>query len=93
MNPALANGRIAAGRPAHVLAPGLPAAAAAFYPQQDIVFEIAGDAGATRRYTVRPGDSLDRIAHRHHVTRAQLLQRNGLRADAVLHPGMVLKID
>lgn len=53
----------------------------------------AGEAGAGRRYTVVRGDTISRIAKRHGITTALLLERNGLARDAVLKPGMVLQVD
>ena len=39
------------------------------------------------------GDSVWRLAKRYGVSRADLLERNGLSADDTLRPGMVLEID
>jgi len=47
---------------------------------------------ATRTYTVRPGDTLSRIAARHGVTLAHLFSINGLGAQSVLRPGQVIRI-
>jgi len=46
-----------------------------------------------RTHTVRPGESIWRIAHRYGLATAQLLARNGLDARSVLQPGMVLALD
>jgi membrane-bound lytic murein transglycosylase D len=46
-----------------------------------------------RAHTVQRGDSIWRLAKRYGVGRAELLERNGLSADDVLQPGMVLVID
>jgi membrane-bound lytic murein transglycosylase D len=46
----------------------------------------------TRSYRVRTGDSLWTIARRFGVTTRKLCAWNGLRADAVLRPGKVLKV-
>ena len=57
----------------------------------------ASDAGASaadpRQHTVVRGDSAWTIAKRHGVRVGELLERNGLAADSVLRPGMVLQID
>lgn len=52
----------------------------------------ATDADAAATYTVRRGDSAWTIAKRHGVAIARLLELNGLRADSVLKPGMVLRL-
>ena len=46
-----------------------------------------------RYYVVRSGDSLSRIAARHHVTVQKLCALNGLRTDSVLKVGRRLRID
>ena len=43
-------------------------------------------------YTVRPGDSLYGIAHRHNVTIGALLAANRLTLTSVIHPGQRLRI-
>jgi membrane-bound lytic murein transglycosylase D len=48
---------------------------------------------STRSHTVQRGDSIWRLAKRYGVSRAELLERNGLSADDMLRPGMVLEID
>ncbi|WP_417472843.1 transglycosylase SLT domain-containing protein [Luteimonas mephitis] len=48
---------------------------------------------ASRTHTVQRGDSVWRLAKRYGVSRADLLERNGLSADDTLRPGMVLEID
>ena len=53
---------------------------------------VEGDA-PHRTHTVARGDSIWRIARRYGVAVGQLLLRNNLAADSVLHPGMVLQID
>jgi LysM repeat protein len=45
-----------------------------------------------RSYTVRSGDSLFTIAHRHHVTIRALRQANNLGEQDLLHPGEKLRI-
>lgn len=46
----------------------------------------------TRSYKVRKGDSLWRIARRFNVSTAQLAAWNGMRVNAVLRPGKVLRV-
>lgn len=53
----------------------------------------ASAAAEPRAHTVRSGESAWIIARRYGITPRQLLLRNGLKADSVLHPGMVLKLD
>lgn len=48
---------------------------------------------ARRTHTVAPGESAWRIARRYGISTAQLLLHNGLDADSVLQPGMLLQID
>jgi membrane-bound lytic murein transglycosylase D len=48
--------------------------------------------GSARTHTVRKGDSAWSIARHYGVTTRQLLEINGLRADSVLRPGMVLRL-
>lgn len=93
MNPAFARGATGKGR--KLLAPGRPPASdpeRAFWPEGQIVFDVPGTAGG-RTYVVKRGDSASRIASRHGLRTADLLQRNGLRPDSVLRPGMTLKLD
>jgi uncharacterized protein YcbK (DUF882 family)/LysM repeat protein len=56
------------------------------------VLTCAGVTHAQREHTVRPGQSLARIARRYHVTRANLAAANGLSRNAQLRPGQVLRI-
>ena len=46
-----------------------------------------------RSHTVRKGESAWTISRRYGLKPQQLLARNGLKADAVLRPGMVLQLD
>ena len=48
---------------------------------------------APRTHTVARGDSVWKIAHRYGIGSQALLSRNGLGANSVLRPGMVLVID
>ena len=50
-------------------------------------------ATAARTHVVERGDSIWRLAERYGVARAELLERNGLSASAVLRLGMLLTID
>ncbi|HVI58974.1 MAG TPA: transglycosylase SLT domain-containing protein [Luteimonas sp.] len=50
-------------------------------------------AAPLRSHTVVRGDSIWRLAKRYGVSRGDLLARNGLSREAVLRPGMVLRID
>jgi LysM repeat protein len=43
-------------------------------------------------YTVKPGDSIERIARRHQCSATSLAQANGLKASAIIHPGQKLKL-
>src|SRR3546814_13714814 len=51
------------------------------------------DTPAPRTHVVARGDSIWRLAEHYGVSRADLLERNGLSPNAVLHPGTVLEID
>ncbi len=65
--------------------PGSPAATT-------LVHEPVADVTPATTYTVVSGDSLWSIAKRNRVTVADLAAANGLRANAVLHPGQKLII-
>jgi membrane-bound lytic murein transglycosylase D len=88
LNPALA-GRWP-GRPAPLaLVPGPhPQAAGTGSPAAE---PDAASADA-KTHTVRKGDSAWSIARHYGVTTRQLLEINGLRADSVLRPGMILRL-
>lgn len=68
------------------------AATPAGAPEQAPVAETA-TAGEPRRHTVARGDNAWTIARRYGIRAADLLQRNGLGAKAVLKPGQALLID
>ncbi len=107
INPAFAGGHIAKGtRPVQVLVPmaASPATTTLADASDAIVIDPpatdpAADAGADpqasapRRHVVQRGDSIWRLAKRYDVSRAGLLERNGLSASDVLQPGMVLEVD
>jgi membrane-bound lytic murein transglycosylase D len=46
-----------------------------------------------RTHVVASGESASRIAQRHGISLAELLQRNGLGMRSILRPGMVLELD
>ncbi len=100
LNPALAGRFSQAGKPMQVLAPIHAGAADITAPMQVSMTPAttksdmpAGTPSVVRTYTVRDGDSAWTIARRHGTTATRLLQTNGLATDAVLRPGMVLKLD
>lgn len=108
INPAFVNGRVSRNNGSlRVLAPLRPetavVAAMDSAPAQAPVTTLADAAGipadriqapaAPRAHTVERGDSIWRLAHRYGVSSRELLDRNDLGRDSVLHPGMVLKID
>ena len=78
-----------------VLAPrtSRPAGAQQLLAGQDIVFDIPPAPAGGRTHVVQRGDSLSRIARRYDVEVRELTTRNGLSADAILRPGMRLRID
>lgn len=43
-------------------------------------------------YTVKSGDSIERIARKHATTASALAQLNGLKTTSVIHPGQKLKV-
>jgi membrane-bound lytic murein transglycosylase D len=100
LNPALA-GRFSQGtKPIRLLAPTVASAdevaAAASIPATSGAATAAatdGNSSSARTHTVKRGESAWTIARRYDTTSARLLQINGLKADAVLRPGMVLKLD
>jgi LysM repeat protein len=54
---------------------------------------LCGDVmGQAATYTVKPGDSLARIARRHSCTAQELAVANGLKLSSVIHPGQTLKL-
>lgn len=48
--------------------------------------------GQTAGYTVKPGDSLAKIARRHGCTAQELAKANGLKLNSVIHPGLNMKL-
>jgi LysM repeat protein len=43
-------------------------------------------------YTVKSGDSIERIARKHATTASELAQLNGLKTTSIIHPGQKLKV-
>jgi LysM repeat protein len=54
--------------------------------------DVTGQQEAAAAYTIKPGDSLARIARRHGCTADELARANGLKLSSVIHPGQTLKI-
>ena len=92
LNPAYRQGRVVAGAPRDVLAPATALAALVSGNVASAGPTPPEQSAATRTYTVRPGDTLSRIAARHGVTLAHLFSINGLGAQSVLRPGQVIRI-
>ena len=63
-------------------APSVPAEARATEP---VTMQAAN-------YTVKSGDSIERIARNHGTTAAALAKLNGSKTDALIHPGQKLKV-
>lgn len=108
LNPALAGGFSRGDKPLRILAPDAAAPQLAIQADtsQDSAGKETTDvpaspgagssaAGTTARrsHTVRSGESAWTIARRYGLPPKQLLTRNGLGADSVLRPGMVLNLD
>lgn len=53
---------------------------------------ISGMAFGQETYTIKPGDNLTRIARKHGCSVSELIKENGLKSDALIHPGQQLKI-
>jgi membrane-bound lytic murein transglycosylase D len=100
LNPALVGRFSRAGKPIQLLAPtsagiddvAMVAETAATQPAAKS--DASSEATSTARtHTVKRGESAWTIARRYGISPARLLQANNLNADAVLRPGMVLKLD
>ncbi len=100
LNPALAGRFSQATKPLRLLAPTnagaddvsvSTAAPTASSPPAPAATESGPP--AARTHTVERGESAWTIARRYGTTSTRLLQANGLKADTVLRPGMVLKLD
>ena len=85
------------GKPLRLLAPtgtGTEPAPQGGIAALDAASEPAPPSAApTRTHTVQRGESAWSIGRRYGIAPARLLRLNGLKADAVLRPGMVLKLD
>ena len=102
LNPALA-GRFSRGsRPIRLLAPtsageddmaASVTVSTASTPTPTPASKTDTGSPAARMHTVKRGESAWTIARHYGMTSSRLLQANGLKADAVLRPGMVLKLD
>jgi LysM repeat protein len=53
---------------------------------------FCGVAFGQATYTIKPGDSLAKIARKHGCTADELAKANGLKLTAVIHPGQTLKV-
>lgn len=97
LNPALAGRFTRGSKPLRLLAPtgtGTEPAPQGGIPTIDAAPAPAPPAAATARtHTVQRGESAWSIGRRYGIATARLLRLNGLKADAVLRPGMVLKLD
>ena len=51
-----------------------------------------GASTSGKRYTVRRGDTIGRIAQRHGVSVGAMLRANGLSRSSTIHPGQVLTL-
>jgi membrane-bound lytic murein transglycosylase D len=99
LNPVYADG--IGTRPARLLAIAAPAApvdaVASTAPSADSPSvdspPSAASPGPSRKHTVKRGENASTIARRYDVRVADLMQRNGLGARAVLRPGQLLIID
>lgn len=92
LNPGYRQGRVVAGAPRDVLAPATALASLVSGGNDTEEAAAPEAAGAGQTYTVRPGDTLSRIAARHGVPLAQLFSINGLSGKSVLRPGQVLRL-
>ncbi|HEY0504592.1 MAG TPA: transglycosylase SLT domain-containing protein [Lysobacter sp.] len=105
LNPVFTDGRIssAGGSPARLLAAPMAsdAAIAAVAPASTdpatadatVAASVPVAEAGPRRHTVSRGESAWTIARRYGIGVAELMQRNGLAAKAVLRPGQALVID
>lgn len=92
LNPAYRQGRVVAGAPRDVLAPAtaLATLVSGGSSAEPSAPEPSTDAAQT--YTVRPGDTLSKIAARSGVPLARLFAINGLTGKSILRPGQVLRL-
>lgn len=92
LNPAYRQGRVVAGAPRDVLAPAtaLATLVSGNHAADADAAPPAPDAALT--YTVRPGDTLSKIAARSGVPLARLFAINRLNGKSILRPGQVLRL-
>jgi membrane-bound lytic murein transglycosylase D len=103
LNPALAGTFSRGQKPLRLLAPTesqgdtsagtTTAAEDATRPREPDAATASARAPTGRSHTVRKGESAWIISRRYGLTPQQLLARNGLKADTVLRPGMVLQLE
>ena len=97
LNPALAGRFTRGSKPLRLLAPtgtGTEPAPQGSIAALDAASDFAPPSTApARTHTVQRGESAWSIGRRYGTAPARLLRLNGLKADAVLRPGMVLKLD
>jgi membrane-bound lytic murein transglycosylase D len=97
LNPALAGRFTRGSKPLRLLAPtgtGTEPAPQGGIAALDAASEPAPPSAApARTHTVQRGESAWSIGRRYGIAPVRLLRLNGLKADAVLRPGMVLKLD
>ena len=91
LNPGYRQGRVVAGAPRDVLAPATALASMVMASSSSAAASPALD-DASRTYTVRPGDTLSRVAARQGVPLARLFEINGLSGKSILRPGQVLRL-
>ncbi|QSX76653.1 transglycosylase SLT domain-containing protein [Lysobacter arenosi] len=91
LNPVYADG--IGTRPARLLAISAPATPVDAVASAEPAAASTAPAAASRKHTVKRGESASTIARRYDVRVADLMQRNGLGARAVLKPGQLLVID
>lgn len=92
LNPAYRQGRVVAGAPRDVLAPATALATLVSGNRAADADAPAPAADAARTYTVRPGDTLSKIAARSGVPLARLFAINQLNGKSILRPGQVLRL-
>ena len=92
LNPASRQGRVVPGAPRDVLAPATALATLLSGAQAPEPAATETPLDEARTYTVRPGDTLSRIAARQGVPLGELFSINGLSAKSILRPGQVLRL-
>lgn len=95
---AAATGGAALAQPSNASGAATPALPA-LLPPPDAATPVVDASPATvpspspRTHVVARGESASKIAQRHGISLAELLQRNGLGMRSILRPGMVLRLD